>query len=59
VERAKDVLGWTPRHSSWDAMRELIDGLHDGAGMDTAPLAPDRGPAGRLKELATGVGGRA
>ncbi|MEO3874446.1 NAD-dependent epimerase/dehydratase family protein [Nonomuraea sp. B12E4] len=55
--RARDVLGWTPRHSSWQAIRELIEGLHDGAGMDTAPLAPDAGPVGRIRELATGVGG--
>ncbi|MBF8187612.1 NAD-dependent epimerase/dehydratase family protein [Nonomuraea sp. K274] len=58
VDRARDVLGWSPRHTSWDAMRELLDGLHDGAGMDTAPLAPDGGPAARVRELATGVGQR-
>ncbi|TMR98738.1 NAD-dependent epimerase/dehydratase family protein [Nonomuraea basaltis] len=58
VDRARDVLGWTPRHTSWDTMREMFDGLYAGAGMDTAPLAPDGGPAGRIKEFATGVGGR-
>lgn len=58
VERARDVLGWTPRHSSWEAMREMFDGLHDGAGMETAPLAPDGGPVRRIKEFATGIGGR-
>ncbi|MGW0802263.1 NAD-dependent epimerase/dehydratase family protein [Nonomuraea sp. NPDC002799] len=57
VERAREVLGWTPRHSSWEALRELFDGLHDGAGMDTPPLAPDGGPMDRVKELVTGVGG--
>ncbi|SDM41039.1 NAD-dependent epimerase/dehydratase family protein [Nonomuraea jiangxiensis] len=57
TDRARDVLGWTPRHSSWQAMRELFEGLHDGAGMETAPLAPDGGAVGRIKELATGVGG--
>ncbi|MFI7633798.1 NAD-dependent epimerase/dehydratase family protein [Nonomuraea sp. NPDC049400] len=56
TDRAREVLGWTPRHSSWEAIRELLEGLHDGAGMDTAPLAPDGGPVGRVKELATGVG---
>lgn len=56
VDRARDVLGWTPGHSADDAVRELVEGLHDGAGMDTAPLAPD-GLAARLKEVATGVGG--
>ncbi|MFB9626676.1 NAD-dependent epimerase/dehydratase family protein [Nonomuraea helvata] len=59
TDRAREVLGWTPRYSSWEAMRELVEGLHDGAGMDTAPLAPDGGPVERMKELATGVGGRA
>ncbi|MEV0379241.1 NAD-dependent epimerase/dehydratase family protein [Nonomuraea sp. NPDC050643] len=58
IDRARDVLGWTPRHSSWEAMRELFDGLHDGAGMDTPPLAPDGGPIDRVRELATGMGGR-
>ncbi|KAB8196657.1 NAD-dependent epimerase/dehydratase family protein [Nonomuraea phyllanthi] len=58
TERAREVLGWTPRHSSWEAMQELFQGLHDGAGMDTAPLAPDGGPVQRAKELAGGVGAR-
>ncbi|MFI6924874.1 NAD-dependent epimerase/dehydratase family protein [Nonomuraea spiralis] len=56
--RARDVLGWRPRYSSWDAMRELLDGLHDGSGMETPPLAPDSGPVGRVRELATGTGRR-
>ncbi|MCK2213892.1 NAD-dependent epimerase/dehydratase family protein [Actinomadura sp. ATCC 31491] len=57
TDRARDVLGWRPRHSSLEAMRELFEGLHDGAGMDTPPLAPD-GPARRVKEFATGMGAR-
>lgn len=58
VDRAREVLGWTPRRSSWETMREMFEGLHDGAGMDTAPLAPDGGPVGRVKEFVSGVGGR-
>ncbi|GAA3697087.1 SDR family oxidoreductase [Nonomuraea antimicrobica] len=58
IERAREVLGWQPRHSSLQAMRELFDGLHDGAGMDTPPLAPDHGPVSRVREFATGIGGR-
>ncbi|MBO3749529.1 NAD-dependent epimerase/dehydratase family protein [Streptosporangiaceae bacterium NEAU-GS5] len=58
VSRAHEVLGWTPRHSAGQAVRELIRGMHDGAGMDTGPLAPEAGLAGRLRELATGVGKR-
>ncbi|WP_043615517.1 NAD-dependent epimerase/dehydratase family protein [Nonomuraea candida] len=58
TERAREVLGWRPKHSAQDAVRELFDGLYDGAGMDTAPLAPDGGPVARVRELATGVGRR-
>ncbi|MDR8408401.1 NAD-dependent epimerase/dehydratase family protein [Nonomuraea sp. 3-1Str] len=58
VTRAREVLGWTPARSSAEAVREVVEGMHEGAGMDTAPLAPDEGPAGRLKETTTGVGGR-
>ncbi|MFG1697824.1 NAD-dependent epimerase/dehydratase family protein [Nonomuraea sp. NPDC049309] len=58
TDRARDVLGWTPRYSSHEAMRELFEGLREGAGMDTAPLAPDKGPAGRVREMASGMGKR-
>ncbi|MEV0619745.1 NAD-dependent epimerase/dehydratase family protein [Nonomuraea sp. NPDC050404] len=58
IERAKEVLGWRPRHSAQEAVRALLDGLHEGAGMDTAPLAPEGGPVARVRELATGIGGR-
>ncbi|TXK34542.1 NAD-dependent epimerase/dehydratase family protein [Nonomuraea sp. C10] len=58
VDRAREVLGWTPRHTSEDAIRTALEGMHDGAGGDTAPLAPDS-MRGRLRELATGVGARA
>ncbi|MFC4011906.1 NAD-dependent epimerase/dehydratase family protein [Nonomuraea purpurea] len=57
VERARQVLGWTARRSSWEALGELFDGLREGAGMDTPPPAPDRGVVGRIRELALGVGG--
>ena len=58
VERARDQLGWQPRRSSGQALLELIDGMREGAGLDTPPLAP--GGAGRLRarELATGIGRR-
>jgi nucleoside-diphosphate-sugar epimerase len=57
VDRAREVLGWTPAYSSADAVRAMLEGMHDGAGMDTAPLAPDSA-RGRLSELATGAGAR-
>jgi UDP-glucose 4-epimerase len=33
-------LGWTPRHSATDALRELLDGIRDRAGAPTPPLHP-------------------
>ena len=47
--RARDELGWAPRHSASDALRELLDGLRRSAGFDTPPLARDAG--GRLRSL--------
>ncbi|HEX5565610.1 MAG TPA: NAD-dependent epimerase/dehydratase family protein [Streptomyces sp.] len=55
--RAARELGWTPRHSAQDALGALLRGMREVAGAPTAPLAPTvRG--GRLREIATGVGGR-
>jgi UDP-glucose 4-epimerase len=34
------ALGWTPRHTATDALRELLDGIRDRAGTRTAPLHP-------------------
>jgi UDP-glucose 4-epimerase len=55
--RARDELGWTPRHSAVEAVREAVSGMAEGAGGDTPPLAPDT-PAGRADEVARGVGER-
>lgn len=55
--RARTDLGWTPRYSAAEALTEFLEGLREGAGLATGPLAPSvRG--GRLGELATGVGSR-
>jgi nucleoside-diphosphate-sugar epimerase len=43
--RAQTELGWRPRHTGVEAIRELIEGMHGGAGMNTPPL-----------EFAKGVG---
>ena len=40
LTRARTELGWSPRYSSLDALRELLDGLRQGAGMSTPPLRP-------------------
>jgi UDP-glucose 4-epimerase len=40
TERARSELGWTPRHTSADALLELIDGIHRRDGAPTPPLQP-------------------
>jgi nucleoside-diphosphate-sugar epimerase len=55
--RARAELGWSPRHSATDAIGEFLTGLRAGAGTTTPPLAADS-PAGRLREVGTGVGKR-
>ena len=59
VTRARRELGWEPRHTSAAALRELLDGLRQRAGIDTPPLSPRTGGPFRVRELMTGVGRRA
>lgn len=58
VTRARTELGWSPHYSALEAIQALLDGLRDGAGMDTPPLARDTGGPLRLREFLTGVGRR-
>jgi UDP-glucose 4-epimerase len=58
TSRAESVLGWKPRHSAVDALGQFLEGLQGAEGMSTPPLDPHP-PGGRLRELVTGVGGRA
>ncbi|GAA4226657.1 NAD-dependent epimerase/dehydratase family protein [Actinomadura meridiana] len=58
VSRAREVLGWTPRHTARDAIAEFLEGLRTGAGRGTPPLSPRAGGRGRAREFATGVGRR-
>lgn len=54
--RAQDLLGWQPRHSSLETLRELLQGMRDGAGLETPPLAPPgrvRAAQAKRTELAT------
>lgn len=37
--RARNELGWQPQRRADDALVELLDGMRDGAGTDTPPLA--------------------
>jgi UDP-glucose 4-epimerase len=57
--RAQTELGWHPRRGADEALRELLAGIRDRAGVDTPPLAPDSGGPLRIRELLTGVGRRA
>ena len=52
--RARDELGWTPRHSAGDALLELLDGLRRCDGFPTPPLDPRAGGRFRLRELPPG-----
>jgi nucleoside-diphosphate-sugar epimerase len=56
--RARTELGWEPRHTSREAMMDLLNGLRDGSGADTPPLAPETSGPGRVREFVTGIGSR-
>ena len=58
TSRARDELGWNPRHTSVEALLELIEGIGEGEGAETPPLDPDAGGPARTGEIATGIGGR-
>ena len=58
TSRARQVLQWSPATSALEAISEVIEGMREGAGMDTPPLDPDAGSGSRADELATGVGQR-
>jgi hypothetical protein len=46
------------RRGADEALLELLDGLRDGADLDTPPLEAQAGGPLRVRELLTGVGGR-
>ncbi len=58
VSRAREELGWSPRHDAGDTLLELLRGFREGTGLDTPPLAPRAGGPARVGEIRTGVGGR-
>ena len=57
VARARTELRWEPRHSSRDALKDLLHGMRDGSGVETPPLEPRAGGPARVREIVTGVGG--
>jgi UDP-glucose 4-epimerase len=56
--RARQELGWQPQRSSTDALRDLLAGMREGAGLDTPPLAAGGAGPLRVRELLSGVGAR-
>jgi nucleoside-diphosphate-sugar epimerase len=56
--RAREELGWTPRHSSREALLELLEGMREPTGAPTPPLDPQAGGRFRQREVRTGVGSR-
>jgi len=54
--RARTELGWEPRRTSVEALKELLDGLRDGADFPTPPLSSETTAPLRERELRTGVG---
>jgi UDP-glucose 4-epimerase len=57
-ERARRELGWEPRHTSVQAVTELVEGMRDGAEDQTAPLARATSGPARAREFLTGLGQR-
>ena len=56
--RAREQLGWSPRHDATATLAELLEGMRGPAGLDTPPLAPRAGGPARVRELLTGLGSR-
>ena len=56
--RARRELGWEPRYGAGEAFLELLEGMREGAGLDTPPLSPATGGPLRLREVLSGVGER-
>lgn len=54
--RARTELGWEPRKSSLEALRELLEAMSRGADGDTPPLARSASGPLRSREVLTGVG---
>jgi nucleoside-diphosphate-sugar epimerase len=57
VTRARTELGWEPRFGADEALRELLEGMSEGSGVDTPPLDPATSGPFRMRELLTRVGG--
>ena len=58
TRRAREELGWAPRHTATEALVDVLKGMSEGAGLATPPLAPQTGGPARVRELLTGVGAK-
>lgn len=56
--RAREELGWSPQHSSGDAVREVLEGMVAADGFATPPLEPKAGGFMRIREILSGIGAR-
>jgi UDP-glucose 4-epimerase len=56
--RARIELGWKPERTSTEALLDLLEGMREGAGLDTPPLEPGGAGPLRAREFASGVGAR-
>jgi UDP-glucose 4-epimerase len=56
--RARRELEWAPRIDADQALRELLDGMLEGAGDATPPLSPGTSGRLRIREFASGIGQR-
>jgi UDP-glucose 4-epimerase len=56
--RAREVLGWQPRHESGSALLELLEGIRTSAGSPTPTLEPGGDGPLRTREILTGLGAR-
>jgi UDP-glucose 4-epimerase len=50
TSRIRDELGWQPRYSGSDALREVMDAMAEGEGGPTPPLHPTSGKARHTAE---------
>lgn len=58
VSRARSELGWSPHWSASEALLDLLEGIRDGAGLETPPLEPGGAGPLRAREFSSGVGAR-
>jgi UDP-glucose 4-epimerase len=58
VTRARSELRWSPQRSASDALLDLLEGMREGAGLETPPLEPGGAGPLRAREFSSGVGAR-